>query len=312
MSGAGTSVFVLDAGACRALRGALNDAGYAFRSLQHAHFQARGEGVVVSCYRSGKVVVQGAGAGAFRERYLAGRRAKPARDKSGAGEEGGVALPPAADSLGSDEAGKGDTFGGLVVAAVAVPEGGAEELAATGVADSKTLSDARIRALAPFLREHYLYEERALEPLEYDQARTRAGSNVNTLLTQLHGDCLQALYARAGGRVAVVDRFSPRAPVTAFLRGSAPGLQVHEVPRAERHLAVAAASVLAREAFLCQMATLSERWAVDLPLGSGTPVARAMDALWQIHGDALRRDDGLRAVAKIHFKNVQDDLRRRG
>jgi len=305
MSGAGTQVFELDSAASRALRSALDAAGFAFRPLQHALFQARGEGVVVSCYRSGKLVVQGKGADAFRGRYLSGRRVQPGRVETGA------PMPTAENSLGSDEAGKGDTFGGLVVCAVAVPEGTAEQLQATGVTDSKALADSKIKVLAPWIREHYPYEERALEPLAYDDARNAAGANVNKLLTRLHAECLVALHARAGGTVAVVDRFSPSAPVSASLRGTLPGLKVHEVPRAERHLAVAAASVLARERFLRQMAELSDRWAVDLPLGSGSPVAKAFDRLWAVHGDALLRDDGLRAVAKIHFKNVQDELKRR-
>jgi ribonuclease HIII len=50
---------VMSADEITALRTRLEQDGFEFRTLQYAHFQARGTGVVVSAYRSGKVVIQG-------------------------------------------------------------------------------------------------------------------------------------------------------------------------------------------------------------------------------------------------------------
>ena len=302
----GNGVFVLDAAACQKLRTALDAAGYQFRSLDYAHFQARGDGVVVSCYRSGKLVVQGKGAEAFRAQYLGGAEASAA--KTGSRED--APLPGGADSLGSDEAGKGDTFGGLVVCAFAIPAADLDELLATKVADSKTMTDSRIRELAPFLRDRFEFEERDLDAATYNEERMRSDANVNKLLTRLHADCIASLQPRAGALVAIVDRFSPRAPVSKLLKVATPGLKVHEVPRAERHPAVAAASVLARDTFLRQIRALSDELAIDVPLGSGAPVKKALDRLVAVHGREILVEDALRKAVKTHFKN-EDSFRSR-
>lgn len=289
-----TLVFELDPRAAKLLGDALTAAGFRFGPLAHAQWQARGEDVIASLYKSGKLVVQGRAADAFSARYLQHRAPRQGKVEASAD------LPPAAGSLGSDEAGKGDTFGPLCVVAVAVDADAADELARAGVADSKTLTDARVLTLAEHFGERLPSEARILQPPEYNAAWAAAGHNVNKLLTKLHAECLSALHARTGHAVAVVDRFSAESPVRAALAKSAPRLRVTEVPRGERHLAVAAASVLARAAFLAGIAQLEERAATDLPLGSGTPIAPALRRYVEIHGVA-----GLGLVAKLHFKNVQ-------
>ncbi len=290
-----TLVFELDPRAGRLLEQALNAAGFRFTSLRHAQFQARGDGVVASLYASGRLVVQGKDAEAFRQRFLHGMATRGA-----APAEGDSELPPAAGAMGSDEAGKGDTFGPLVVAAVALDAEGALAAQAAGVTDSKALSDARVRALAGRFEAHLPHEIRILTPPEYNAAWQAAGRNVNRLLAQVHAECLAALRTRTGCAVAVVDRFASDSPVSAALARLAPGLRVVEVPRAERHLATAAASVLARAAFIDGVADLEREWAVDLPLGSGSPVGPALRRWAEIHGK-----DTLDRVAKTHFKNVQ-------
>ncbi|MDA1259297.1 MAG: ribonuclease HIII [Planctomycetota bacterium] len=290
-----TLVFELDAKAGEALGAALRRASFRFTPLRHALFQARGEGVVVSLYASGRLVVQGRDAEAFHTRFLGDRAPRTA-----AAAPGGDDLPPAAGAMGSDEAGKGDTFGPLVVAAVALDEATAVEAQKAGIADSKALTDTRVRALAEHFSTRLPHEIRVLPPVEYHAAWVAAGRNVNKLLTRLHVECLVALRARSGAAVAVVDRFAADSPVRRELARLAPGLRVVEVPRAERHAATAAASVLARAAFLDGMDALEREWAVDLPLGSGDPVGPALRLWAEVHGK-----DTLGRVAKLHFKNVQ-------
>ena len=296
-----THVFVLQSGEVARLRKRLNDAGFEFRSLQHATFQARGEGVVASMYRSGKLVVQGKGAEAWCQEYL-GDQGKKATTKSKASTSPAADLDPS-DSIGSDEAGKGDSFGGLVVCAVAIPSDSMEELRASRVADSKSLNDDLIRTLAPWIAERFPHEVRALMPEEYNRAWVESGRNVNRLLTRLHVEAVAGLIERTGFRKVVVDRFAAQEPVSAALRSKYAELSLTEVPRAEAHLAVAAASVLARERFLSDLKKLSEHWALELPLGSGSPVPPALKRFHRLHGA-----DPLHKVAKVHFKNVQSTL----
>jgi ribonuclease HIII len=282
------------------LRAQLNEADFEFRSLQHAVFQARGEGVVASMYRSGKLVVQGSGAEAWHTRYLGAQETLAPKEAKAKVDQ---AMPEVANSFGSDEAGKGDTFGALAVCAVAVPEDSVELLLASRVADSKSLTDDLIRTLAPWLKENFPFALRVLPPAEYNQRWVAAGSNVNKLLTELHSECLCELHEKCGFKMAVVDRFSPSSPVSSRLRVAVPDLKVHEVPRAEQHAAVAAASVIARDAFIGNLEELSQQWAMDLPLGSGSPVPPAMRRFVQLHSPGE-----MRQVSKVHFKNVQTFL----
>ena len=61
-------------------------------------------------------------------------------------------LSESGDIIGSDESLKGDTFGGIVVAAVKADEKLREKLVELGVADSKTLNDKEIIRMAEQIR----------------------------------------------------------------------------------------------------------------------------------------------------------------
>lgn len=301
MSGQETRVYRLDSAAGRTLAEALSRAGCLFHAAPHAHFQAQGEGVTATWYRSGKLVLQGLGLDGWAARFL-GAGAAPVAPGAKAGD---APLPAVLPALGSDEAGKGDTFGPLVVCAVAVQPGDADRLQELQVADSKRMSDLRVATVAAALREGLAWEERSLEPEEYNRRHAAAGRNVNRLLAAVHTEVLVALWRRTGVRRAVVDRFAASAPVTAALRERGAVLEVLETPRAERHPAVAAASVLARSRFLEELRRLQDLAAADLPPGSGEPVVAALRRLVAIHGA-----EGLGRFAKLHFRTVQGVARR--
>ncbi|NQU48019.1 MAG: ribonuclease HIII [Planctomycetes bacterium] len=296
-----TKVFRYDPKRSSQLADALTRSGYQFKELAYAKFQARGEGVTISFYNSGKVVVQGQAPEQWALRYLGNAKEIVKKSSEDKAKSNGL-LETSADqsSIGSDEAGKGDSFGGLVVSAVALSETELLAIAKAGVGDSKELSDERIRVLAPWIRSNFDWAEAALEPIQYNQQRYECSENVNRLLSKLHSQLQSELHSKTGIGVSIVDRFSAANPVTQQLRRTCPMVQVIEVPKAERYAAVAAASVLARESFLIMMEKLSAEWAVSLPLGSGSPVPKALRQFLRIHGPSK-----LALVAKTHFKNVQ-------
>ncbi|MCE2413103.1 ribonuclease HIII [Candidatus Poribacteria bacterium] len=225
--------------------------------------------------------------------------------------------------LGTDEAGKGDYFGPLVVAAVYVDADCRETLRDLGIADGKTLSNRRIRDLAESM--HHRYEKRivvvkrmpnAYNPL-YNDFHKR-GQNLNHLLASLHAEAIHTLATRVGAKHALVDRFSKDDLITQQLRqrmkgkprlqqgpsvpfqggisrGIHLGIEIIQVPKAERDIAVAAASIIARDAFLKAMETLSEKYEICLPRGS-YQVVEAGKEFVAIHGSSA-----LGNVAKLHF-----------
>ena len=264
-----------------------------WRPVPHARFSVKALGVVLTLYRSGKLVLQGRDLDGFSDRFLGQmgqgltRRAEPG-------------MPLDHPTIASDEAGKGDYFGPLVVAAVHAGPQDAEELEELGVADSKTLKDNRVLTLAGRIEERLDHEVVALEPDTYN-SRYAAMPNLNQLLAQLHAQALEPLIKRHGVQSHVlVDQFA-RADVlerAVAERLSSPPV-IQQMPRAEAHPAVAAASILARASFLDGLKRCSEDCGIDLHKGAGEPVDRAAREVVRIGGMKL-----LEKVAKLHFENT--------
>ena len=282
-----TLVLKLDAAEQDRLRREVRAADFELRHVDHAHFSARGQGVTATLYRSGKLVVQGAQAEGFLARYLG--RAAPQAPAAPAPES----LP--GPLIGGDESGKGDYFGPLVVAALRLEAGDAERLRQGGVADSKRLTDDTARRLAPALRERFPTALRVLQPPEYTR-RQAAHGNVALLLAELYREVVEEL-ARPGDAV-LIDQFSKdKGRLERVFRDL--DVRLFQEHRAERAMAVAAASVVAREAFLNGLAELSDQVGVTLPKGAGPPVLRAGRELLRIHSPEI-----LQRVAKVHFKTT--------
>lgn len=264
----------------------LEQGDFEFRAVPHARVSVRGEGVVATLYRSGKLVVQGARPGDFLERYLEGgpREAGPK-----AGEPGDDVV-----RVGSDETGKGDYFGPLVVCAVRLRPDERKGLLASGVADSKQLSDDTVRRLAPALQARLAHAVEVIEPEEYNRLHA-ATKNLNVLLADAHARAIRRVVEP--GCDVLVDQFASEHLLQQRLAGL--DVTLRQMPRAEREVAVAAASVVARGVFLDRLAALSEEYAIDLHKGAGEPVDRAARRFVALHGF-----ETLGKVAKLHFKNT--------
>lgn len=220
--------------------------------------------------------------------------------------------------IGTDEAGKGDYFGPLVVAAVYVDAESRETFSDLGITDGKTLSTRRIRNLAELIRcdytQHIVVVKRM--PAEYNSlyaALRRRGQNLNHLLASLHAEAIRTLATRVGAKHALVDQFSKENLITPQLNQrvnnapplqhgtafTASGIEIKQVTKAERDIAVAAASIIARDAFLMGMETLSEKYEMRLPRGAYQVVEAGREFV-KLHGS-----DALKNVAKLHF-NLTD------
>ena len=233
--------------------------------------------------------------------------------KSRARKFASTSEPDGTPRVGTDEAGKGDYFGPLVVAGVRVvlAEKTARKLWQIGVKDSKTLSVPGARELAWRILELVGAEDMrvvVLRPREYE-ARRRAAGDINKLLAEINVQILGEL--GTGVELFVVDEFAkaarsyiePRLP---------PGVRLEVRPRAEDDVVVAAASVLARARYLEEMEALSEEVGFELPRGA-THVLEAARRVVEERGE-----EGLAEVAKVHFSTtarvleVQEKVHERG
>ena len=208
--------------------------------------------------------------------------------------------------IGTDEAGKGDYFGPLVVAAVYVDAACRETLSTSGIIDGKKLSNRRIQHLAELMHNDYEHHIVVVEKMPtdyntlYDQLRRR-GRNLNHLLASLHGEAIRTLATRVGAKHVLVDQFSKNDLITQQLKQQTddkphPRIEkIIQVPKAERDIAVAAASIVARDTFLRRMEALSEKYEMCLPRGSYQVVDAGREFI-RLHGS-----DALGDVAKLHF-----------
>ncbi len=207
--------------------------------------------------------------------------------------------------VGSDESGKGDFFGPLVVAAVLVDTDIARELIAAGVKDCKVLTDKEIHRLSPIIKKTApINVVLALKPemynYRYEQLRLEK-KNLNHLLANGHISAIRkAVHQRPECRYALVDQFSVHSGIREALESEFSDLIVVEQKRAEADIAVAAASVLARERFLAVMDELSILAGKTLPKGGGD-IATAQ-------AKEIKNELGVKILEKLvkkHFSNYK-------
>jgi ribonuclease HIII len=212
--------------------------------------------------------------------------------------------PNATPRIGTDEAGKGEYLGPLVVAGTRVM--GAErdlELRGIGVRDSKTFGLRQVRevgARATRILGPENVRVVSLAPREYEARRAAAGGNVNRLLGELNAEIIDELKDEV--EAVVVDAFGEKARL--YVEPGVPsGVRLEVRPRAEDDAAVAAASILARARYLEEMDRLSERVGFELPRGSTHVLAAARRVVEELG------EEGLAEVAKIHFSITRRVLR---
>ncbi|WP_018290211.1 ribonuclease HIII [Verrucomicrobium sp. 3C] len=279
-----------------ALRERLRQKGFEMRALEHGLFEGRGPSVIVRAYRSRKVLIQGSGAADFVEMFLEPEILREARMGYEEALDPAECLPHA----GSDECGKGDFFGPLIVAATYVDPEIAPVLRQLGVRDSKEVkSDLRAIRLSEEIRKAVrgLYSVVVLGPAKYNELYCRFG-NLNRLLAWAHATALAELLRKIPSCPrALVDQFAKTPVLERALERQGLSLPVEQRPRAESDIAVAAASLLARGEFLRRLALLGKEAGMTLPKGASSPVLKAAREMVRRQGS-----ERLRTLVKVHFR----------
>lgn len=267
-------------------------------------------------YRSGKLVVSGQAPTFDRAAVVidaVGKKVPPKRVPVSEGASPGAAAPPENEPhIGTDEAGKGDFFGPLVTAGVYVDEKAAKLLRALGVRDSKTVGDRELRILASNIRDVVEVEKRAvlvLAPKRYNelyQQMRSEGKNLNSLLAWTHTRVIEDLI-RHGLRPKFIlsDQFGDKRIIENRLLTDTrlSGIPVIQMHRAEADVAVAAASILARDAFLRWLDQTGKALGLTLPKGASPKVIETGRLLVSRTGA-----DSLKEYAKVSFKTMHKVL----
>lgn len=211
-------------------------------------------------------------------------------------------FPAESGHIGTDESGKGDYFGPLVIAGFYCPEGQENVLRELGVRDSKTLSDNRCRDIAETLQRGYLHAVVAIGPERYNELYAKF-RNLNKLLAWGHARVIENILERVDCRQVVTDQFGDERFVRNALLTRGKTITLIQRTKAESDPAVAAASILARAEFLKRLHFEGREWGMDLPKGASAAVDAATVEFVRLHGR-----ESLAKVAKIHFKTTTKAL----
>ncbi|MGJ8454685.1 hypothetical protein ACSFC1_05200 [Pseudothermotoga sp. U03pept] len=195
-------------------------------------------------------------------------------------------------AIGSDESGKGDLFGPLVVAAVYLTLEQYQEIGASELKDSKSLSKKKILYVNERIRSRCDHFISKVEPFEI------GSRNLNDLLEELHLHCIKHLLERSKSLVVVYDDFGARG-IEEKLRVY-PGVRVFGFKKGERNPAVAAASIVARAEFLNWIERTSEKYGRRIPLGAGQNTVE-----FARHFLADFGIKELEKIAKTNFSNLR-------
>lgn len=208
-------------------------------------------------------------------------------------------MPHTQPHIGTDEAGKGDYFGPLVVAAAYADEVALARLPEAGVRDAKRVASSTLWRLEKAVKQICpAFEVVLISPARYNELHAKM-RNLNLLLAWGHARAIETLLERVTCALAVADQFGDRSYLEESLMQRGRQIQLLQQVRAEADPAVAAASVLARAAFLRYLERLSAEVGLPLPPGATHVLPAARDVLAK-GGEAL-----LRHVAKIHFKTTK-------
>lgn len=291
----------LDMGQVSKLKVILADSGFDFREKAYAIFSAKKEKLNVTVYEKGpKVLVQGKETEDFVKFTLEPEILGEAR----LGYEEELNPEMFEPHFGVDESGKGDFFGPLVIAGVYTNREQTRELMDIGITDSKRISSAkRIYELSAEIRKIVENRHKVVRwsPLKYNELYRRY-KNVNRLLGVGHIAVIENLTKRVPSCPrSLSDQFARPDLLNNLARKCNLTVKIDQRTKAESDMAVAAASILARESFLDWIKKTSERCRIELPLGANETVKTAAREFVNKHGR-----DRLDTVSKFHFKTFSE------
>lgn len=276
----------------------------AFSSLQHAKWKASGIGFSASLYNSGKFLLQGKDVSKIVqefEQFLG--------ITSSATQESLLSIPDETlnnineniyveEYIGTDESGKGDFFGPLVIAGVFVDIETAKKFKTLGIKDSKKLDDKTILKYAAEIRNSTAHSVIIIMPDKYNQLYA-SFKNLNKLLAWGHARAIENVLNKQNCSYALSDKFGDESLIKNALLELGKKITLEQRTKGESFIAVAAASIIARAEFVKRCNELKNKYSIDFPKG-------ASDKVIETAKDFVKRfgKDELKYVAKTHFKTV--------
>lgn len=275
-------------------------------------FAAKLPDTAITVYKSGKVMFQGTGATREASRW---GEVNAVSSQTAAKTTSNQTIKTKGDTLpenfathsvlGSDETGTGDYFGPVTVAAVYVPKDKIDLIYELGVKDSKMLNDQIMLKIAPDIMAVCPYSILTLRNDKYNAIQAK-GYSQGKIKAMLHNQALKHVLAKIKPEkpeYILIDQFAERNIYYNHIKNEKEIVRENVLfsTKAEQlHVAVAAASILARYAFLKEMDRLSKSVGVNLQKGASGKVDEMAARIWLEHGE-----EKLKSISKWHFANTE-------
>lgn len=196
-------------------------------------------------------------------------------------------------TIGSDETGKGEWYGPLVVTAVSTSHDDKLKLKRIGVTDSKKLSTKQIYKLYPKIEKLGINSRTIiLKPFSYNrlyQKFTSKGKNLNHLLAYLHSKVITELLQdiQTTDVLVIIDKFDYK-KMNEYLNIN-DKIKVIQESNGEKYIPVATSSIIAKYNYEQTLKEIEERYNINLRKTKPKNINK----------------DVIDKVAKTHFKNVK-------
>ena len=200
--------------------------------------------------------------------------------------------------LGTDEVGKGEWYGPLVVVCASLTPNDVAKFRKIGVRDSKTLGATKIKKLAEEIRKSgILWKEVKLMPETYNELFTefqRENKGLNDLLAWAHIAAINHVLAfgsLSGKTKIIIDKFDVRKTDLRLERANITerDFEIIQSSKGDLEIPVSVASILAKDLFELAVADLGRQFKVDLKTAKPEDIDRKV----------------LPIIAKTHFKNIK-------
>lgn len=206
------------------------------------------------------------------------------------------------NTIGSDEAGSGDYFGPLTVCAAYVSKENAKILKTLGVMDSKNLTDTKIVELAEQIIQICPHSLIVLDNKNYNIKQLEGWSQVK-MKAVLHNQAITNVFNKIEKNnleQIVIDQFVQQSTYEKYILSAMPGKNItyFETKGESKSIAIAAASIISRYAFVKHMDQIAKDINMLIPKGASNKVDIQAAKIVQKYSF-----ETLDNISKKHFKN---------
>lgn len=259
------------------------------------------KGTSISIYNSNKVMFQGKDAERIAAQLLPNvTKSQPSNMKTSTTKQ--TISYNQFQCIGSDEAGSGDYFGPLTVCAAYVSHKNVQILKALGVDDSKKLTDTKIVELAEQLVTFIPHSLLVMNNEKYNE-KQKAGWSQVKMKAVLHNEAIKNVTQKIDTTeldYIVIDQFAEAGVYKRYALSDLPfsDKTKFETKGESKSIAIAAASIISRYAFVKHMDRLTQSVKTDIPKGASNKVDLTAAKIIERKGIAY-----LDSISKKHFAN---------